>query len=283
VPRSTVRVSFVSWLLYWLVRSFVGMNETASPRPTYHLRLSLRSGGVGVLHFLGVESRHGEARGELVDALANVLEGFIGFEHGRKVLELGSRLLLELEGGLEDLVQKLTDLFKVLFAHLTGGQSRGTDADTSGGDGGSVTGDAVLVEGDADRVAGLFVLGSGDSIGLEVPQDQMVFGSSRGHLVTVLRLEGVGKGGGVGLDLLGVDLEFGGHDFLELGGDTGDLVLVRSTLEGGEDGLVDFVLESTFVLSEEDHTGTGSTKGLVGGGRDDVAVLKGRGLFPGGN
>ena len=241
------------------------------------------SEGVGVLHFLGVESRHGEVHGELIDALANVLEGFVGFEHGGKVLELGSGLFLELEGGLEDLVQKLTNLFKVLLAHLTGGQGGSTDADTSGGDGGSVTGDAVLVEGDADVVAGLFVLGSGDSIGLEVPQDQVVFGSSRGHLVTVLRLEEVGKGGGVGLDLLGVDLEFGGHDFLELGGDTGDLVLVGSTLEGGEDGLVDFVLETTVVLSEEDHTGTGSTEGLVGGGGDDVAVVKRRGLFASGD
>mmetsp|Transcript_5080 Transcript_5080/g.12116 ORF Transcript_5080/g.12116 Transcript_5080/m.12116 type:complete len:363 (-) Transcript_5080:194-1282(-) len=179
-------------------------------------------------------------------------------------------------------MQELGNLFKVRFDHLTGGQSRGTDTDTSGGDSRSVSWDAVLVQSNADGVAGLFVFGSSDLLGLEVPQDQVVFGTARGDGVSQRSKLG-GKCGGVLLDLLGVDFELGSHDFLELGGNTGNLVFVWSSLKGREDGLVDFSLKSTSVLAEEDHTSTGSTKGLVGGSGDNVADFKGRSLFASGD
>ena len=244
---------------------------------------NLRTKRVGVLHVLGVESRHREAGGKLVDTLADILEGGIVVEKSAEVLELRSGSLLDLEGSLQDLVQEFGDLFEVLFAHLTGSKSRGSNTDSTGCDGGSVTGDAVLIEGDADGIASLLELGSGNSLGLQVPQDQVVLGTSRGHLVSVLGLKTVSKGSGVGLNLLGVDLEFRGHDLLELGGNTGNLVLVRSSLKGRENGLVDLGLEATLVLAEEDHSGTRSTEGLVGGGSDDITVFERRVLFSGGD
>mmetsp|Transcript_21723 Transcript_21723/g.40545 ORF Transcript_21723/g.40545 Transcript_21723/m.40545 type:complete len:300 (-) Transcript_21723:60-959(-) len=58
---------------------------------------------------------------------------------------------------------------------------------------------------------------------------------------------------------------------------------MRTSLKGGEDSLVDSALKSTFVLAEEDHTGTGSTKRLVSSSGDNIAVFKRRLLLPGGN
>ena len=173
-------------------------------------------------------------------------------------------------------------MLEVGLEELAGGEGRSADADAAGGDGRPVAGDAVLVEGDGNGVAGLLELGAGDALGLEVPQDKVVLGTAGGDL-HAHGGELVGEGLGILADLLGVDLELGGHDLLELSGDAGDLVLVGSTLEGGEDGLVDLGLEAAIVLAEEDHAGPRAAEGLVGGGSNDVAVLEGAGLLAGGD
>ena len=60
-------------------------------------------------------------------------------------------------------------------------------------------------------------------------------------------------------------------------------VVVRATLAGRENGVVDALLEVLCVLkilAEEDETSTGATEGLVGGRGDDIAVLEGVSLLP---
>jgi len=96
--------------------------------------------------------------------------------------------------------------------------------------------------------------------------------------------EDVGHGGGVGTDLLGVGLEGWVGGLLEGNGDTGNSVVVGSTLASGEDGGVDTSLNvGLLVLSEENETGSGTTEGLVGGGGNDITELEWRGLLTGGN
>mmetsp|Transcript_4382 Transcript_4382/g.8350 ORF Transcript_4382/g.8350 Transcript_4382/m.8350 type:complete len:292 (-) Transcript_4382:146-1021(-) len=60
-------------------------------------------------------------------------------------------------------------------------------------------------------------------------------------------------------------------------------MFVGSSLQGGEDRLVDAVFESTLIFAEEDHSSARSAKGLVGCGCDDVAEFEGRFLFLGGD
>mmetsp|Transcript_22108 Transcript_22108/g.63389 ORF Transcript_22108/g.63389 Transcript_22108/m.63389 type:complete len:484 (+) Transcript_22108:1945-3396(+) len=235
-----------------------------------------------VLHLGRIKTRHGELGGKLMDPLSQAGNVGIVLQEGDEVLKLGAGLLLDLEGDLESLHEEGRDLLKVGLDELAGGESGSADADAAGGDGRSVAGDAVLVKGDGNSVAGLLELGSGNALGLEVPQDEVVLGTSGGDL-HAHGGELVGEGTGILADLLGVDLELGSHDFLELGGDAGNLVLVGSALEGGEYGLVDLGLEAAVVLAEEDHAGPGAAEGLVGGGSNDVAVLEGAGLLAGGD
>ena len=67
-------------------------------------------------------------------------------------------------------------------------------------------------------------------------------------------------------DLLGVRLPGGLSDLEEGGGDTREGMIVGTTLAGGENSVVDTLLEvlrAFNILAEEDETGTGSTEGLV--------------------
>jgi hypothetical protein len=90
-------------------------------------------------------------------------------------------------------------------------------------------------------------------------------------------------------DLLLVLLEFGGSGLLESDGESGDGVVVGSTLVTWEDREVDRALEVVEsllaglgiclanTLAEEDHGTTRTTEGLVGGRSDDVCMLEGTG------
>ena len=51
-------------------------------------------------------------------------------------------------------------------------------------------------------------------------------------------------------------------------------MLVGSTLQSREDGLIDTMLEVAVVFAEEDKTSTGTTEGLVGSGGDDIGILE---------
>lgn len=72
--------------------------------------------------------------------------------------------------------------------------------------------------------------------------------------------------------MLAVELELGSCNFLELGGQSSDLVVVRTALQTGEHSEVDSVLK---LLLAEDDAGAGSSQRLVGRGGHDVAVGEG--------
>ena len=130
---------------------------------------------------------------------------------------------------------------------------------------GGITADGVLVDGDADVVTDLFCLGASEADGAQVPEDEVVVGTLSLQAVTV----GVKVGGqhtSVGYDLLGVRFPAGLSNLEESGRDARDGLIVRTTLAGGENSIVDTLLEvfgAFDVLAEEDETGAGSTKGFV--------------------
>lgn len=115
----------------------------------------------------------------------------------------------------------------------------------------------------------------------------MVVGSAGDESISKL-LEGNLERLGILDDLLLVGLKVIGLSLLEGNSESSDGVVVGSTLVAGEDGEVDRtlkVIEGFFsglrvgladALTEEDHGTTGSTKGLVCGGSDDIAVREGR-------
>lgn len=234
------------------------------------------------------DSGKGELGRELLDVLlelGNELSSLtLALKGLDKVLEeLGSSLLLGLEGDLDDTVEELGDLLDILLLHRTRGEGRRTDTDTTGDKGRGVTGNGVLVEGDVHGVTDLLDLGAGEADGAEIPEDEVVLCAVGLERVAVLE-EDLSHGGGVGADSLGVVLEGGVGSLLEGNGDTGNGVVVGSTLACGEDGSVDTGLEVLLlVLAEEDETGTRTTEGLVGGGGDNVTELEGRVLLGSGN
>lgn len=128
-------------------------------------------------------------------------------------------------------------------------------------------------------ITNLLNLGAGQTDRPEVPENQVVLSTVSLEPVTVFEQDG-SHGSGVGADLLGVLLESGVGSLLEGDGDTGDGVVVGTTLTSREDGSVDTSLKVRFlVLSEEDETSSGTTEGLVGSGGHDVTVLERRVLL----
>lgn len=235
------------------------------------------------------DTRQGEAGGKLHNVLLELSDKLGGFAVTRlvsldKVLEkLGACLLLSLEGNLDHTVEELGNLLHILLLHRSGSQGRGTNSDTTGHEGRSVTGDGILVEGDVSSITNLLNLGAGQTNRPEVPEDQVVLSTVSLEPVTVLEQDG-SHGSGVGPDLLGVLLESGIGSLLEGDGDTGDGVVVGTTLTGREHGSVDTSLEVGFlVLSEEDETSSGTTECLVGSGGHDVTVLERRVLLGSGD
>jgi hypothetical protein len=152
----------------------------------------------------------------------------------------------------------------------------------------------ILVERNVRQITDLLDLRAGQTERAEVPEDEVVV-RAIGLKLVALGGELGSDGPAVGDDLGSVLLESGGSDLLEGDGDTGDGVVVGSTLASGEDGVVDALRDivrqrgrkkrkgetmnlldvGLLGLVEEDKTGTGTTKGLVGGRADDVAELEG--------
>lgn len=244
----------------------------------FHEKRKVRTYAVG-------DTRQGEAGGKLHNVLLELSDKLGGFTVTRlvsldKVLEkLGTSLFLSLERNLDDTVEELGNLFHILLLHRSGSQGRGTDSDTTGDEGRSVTGNGVLVEGDVSGITNLLNLGAGQTDRPEVPENQVVLSTVSLEPVTVFEQDG-SHGSSVGADLLGVLLESGVGSLLEGDGDTGDGVVVGATLTSREDGSVDTSLKVRFlVLSEEDETSSGTTEGLVGSGGHDVTVLERRVLL----
>lgn len=128
----------------------------------------------------------------------------------------------------------------------------------------------------------------------EVDEDHVAISAVRDELLA-LGVEGGLEGLGVGNNLLLVSLEVGSSSLLQGNSKSSDGVVVRATLVTGEDGEVDGVLEvvesllaslgvnGADTLAEEDHSTTGTTERLVGGGGDNIGVLEGGGDDLGGN
>lgn len=124
------------------------------------------------------------------------------------------------------------------------------------------------------EIADLFDLAPGQPERPEIPKDEVVLRAGRLERVAMVD-EPLGQRLRVLNDGLGVRLEARVGRLLEGDGDAGNRVVVRATLAGGENGVVDPRLEVGFlVFAEEDEAGPGTTEGLVGRRGHDVAVLE---------
>jgi hypothetical protein len=222
---------------------------------------------------------------EVVDLLY-LAAGDLALEVLELVVFLGE-LALDLLAELDALVDVVGNLLEVLLTQTTRCHGGGSDTDTHGCESGLVTGGGVLVAGNVDLLENGFHTGTVKGEGLQVEKNHVVVGTV-GNKLVVHALEGNLKCLGVLDDLLLVELEVLSLSLLERNRERGDGVVVWATLVTGEDGEVDGSLEVVecllaslgvglaHALAEEDHSTTGSTKGLVGGGSDNVAVLEGR-------
>ena len=88
--------------------------------------------------------------GELVDGeLTGAIAG--GSDADKVLEELGTGLLLQLEAELDSAVKELGDDAHLLESHGSGGESRGSDTDSSGNKGRGVSGNGVLKARIAER------------------------------------------------------------------------------------------------------------------------------------
>lgn len=235
------------------------------------------------------DTRERELGRELDDVLLELSEqlgsltGTLGVGLDKVLEQLGAGLLLGEESDLNGSVEEVTDDLHVLLGHGSGSEGGKTDTDTTGYLSRSVTRNGVLVHGDVSLVTNLLNLGTGKTERSEIPQDQVVV-SSIGLELVVVREQNLGHSSGVGNNLLSVSLESRVSSLLEGNSDTGDRVVVGSTLASREDGLVDSLFNiGLLVLSEEDQTSSGSSERLVSGRADDITVLERRVLLTGSN
>jgi len=232
-----------------------------------------RAGPVGNLLAESQDLRDG-ARGNLgLEVL--LLVGLLG--------ELTLNLLAE----GDSLIDVAGNASEVLLTHTTGGHGGSTNADTAGGQGGLVTGDGVLVASDVNLLEDSLNASTVEGLVAQVQEDHVAV-SAVGHKLDAEALKLILKSLGVLDDLLLVLLELRSVGLLEGDGQSGDGVVVGTTLVTGEDGEVDRTLEvvhdvlaglvlAADTLAEEDHGTTGAAEGLVGGGGDNIGVLEGRG------
>lgn len=222
---------------------------------------------------------------EVVD-LGNLATGNLGLEVLESVGTLGQSSL-SLKADLDGLVNVLDDALKVLLSEATAGHGRGTNTDTARSQSALVSGNGVLVAGNVDLLEDSLNTGTIKAELTKIEEDHVAVSAVSNELVAELfelDLEGLG----VGDDLLLVGLELRGLSLLEGNSQSGDGVVVRTTLVTREDGEVDGVLKvvegllaglgvnRADALSEEDHGTTRTTEGLVGSGGDDVSPQEGR-------
>ena len=134
-------------------------------------------------------------------------------------------------------MEELSDLDEFGLLEAARGHRGRADAHASRRHGRHVPVDSILVERDVELLKDLFHFRARESEGAEVPEHQVVLGAVRRELVPLAHEEGRERRG-VRLHLLGVQLELGRGNLLELRGEAGDLVVVRAALQRREDGLV---------------------------------------------
>lgn len=237
-----------------------------------------------------------DGEGEVSDPVGNLVlnagETLVTLGNsGLKVLELVGLLgqaLLDVNGKVDGLVNVANNALKVLLTETTGGHGGSTNTDTTGNKSRLVTGNRVLVEGNVDSLTDSLDTSTVNALVTERDKDHVRVSTVRNELVGLgleLSLKNLGVLEDEGLVLL----ELGGLGLLKSNGKSSDGVVVGTTLVAGEDREVDGVLEIVKNLlaslgvdradttSEEDHGTTGTTERLVGGGGDNISVLKRRG------
>ena len=101
----------------------------------------------------------------------------------------------------------------------------------------------------------------------------MVVSASSDHLVASL-VELFSHGLRIFLDLNAVLFELWGVHLLQLGSDAGDSVVMRASMKLWEHSKVNFLHYLVFSFAK-DHSSSGSSQALVGGGGHDMGVLEG--------
>mmetsp|Transcript_8304 Transcript_8304/g.12076 ORF Transcript_8304/g.12076 Transcript_8304/m.12076 type:complete len:462 (-) Transcript_8304:187-1572(-) len=278
-----VFVVFLSGLLLLLfLRLFVAQKSlfagagSLTERARYRGNCSSEADGVeaaGKVFDLGLQG--GQPRGRVL------------LQYSAEVHQLLAALLLDFSSDVNGLADELSDLHEVLLHQASGGHGRSANSEAVGVHGALVTWDGVLVQHDGSSFADDFSLVAVDALASEVDQEKVVVGAARDE-VEALLLQGVPQSLSVLQDLLLVGLVLGLHGHLQSHGQGRDGLVVRATLEAGEDGSVDLLLQvphdglaalvnTTLSLSEVDHSTSGASQRLVGGGRHDVGVLEGSG------
>merc|ERR1740138_1155952 len=118
----------------------------------------------------------------------------------------------------------------------------------------------------------------------EIPQDKVVVCAIGGNFVALLH-ECRRQNLTVHNELPGIFYKVRGIHLQELRCQSSNLVIVRTTLQGGEDSHINAVFDVWALVSvlEENHASARAPQGLVGCGGDNVAVLKWRRMVPGRN
>jgi len=196
---------------------------------------------------------------------------------------------LDLLAHLDALVDVTSDSLEVVLAHSSAGHCWSTDTDTARSQSRLVSWSGVLVACNVDLLENGLHSGTVKGLGLQVEQDHVVVGTVGDKFVTA-GLELVLEGLGVLDDLLLVLSEIRGLSLLERDGQSGDGMIVWTTLVTWEDGEIDWSLEIvqclkllaslhlglSYALPEEDHGSTRAAQTLVGGSGDDIGVWEWR-------
>ncbi len=234
-----------------------------------------------------------EGAGPLGDLLAQVedLRDSLGSDLSLEVLKLVGllgELSLDRLADVDRLVDVVSDALEVIRTHATASHGWGTNTDTAGCKGRLVTGDGVLVASNVDLLKNSLDTSTVQRLRAKVQEDHVAVGTVGDELVAH-DLELFLKSLGVLDHLLLVLLELRGGSVLKRNRESGDGVVVGTTLVARENGevngalkVIHDVLASLGVgvadtLAEEDHGTTGTTKGLVGGGSNNIGVLERRG------
>mmetsp|Transcript_1799 Transcript_1799/g.6402 ORF Transcript_1799/g.6402 Transcript_1799/m.6402 type:complete len:488 (-) Transcript_1799:88-1551(-) len=255
-----------------------GMLHARQPYASDESRLDLLQAGDGV-------TWHVERRRKRLHFATQRGDGRVAVKALVEVLEQLAVLGLNVKADLHGTHEELADFLEVRFLKASGGHGRSAHAHATGGERGGITKDCVLVQCDVRKVTHLLQLAARQPKGPKIPQHQVVFRPVCNKLAA-LGHEVLAKSCRVLAHLLGVRRKRRGSHLLERNRKSGDLMVVRATLQRREHSLIDALLVVVHLAlrlallgrawapAEENHARARSAQGLVGGGGDHVAVLE---------
>lgn len=251
----------------------------------------------GIDHFFGLGFLFLEERELLAPDLDLVLEladlgdlrgvvAEVGLEVCELGLSVGEETLVDVDGELDGTVEYHGNLDELGLLEASAGHGGSADAQAGRNEGTSVSGDGILIRENAAQLCHSVDSRSVNTHGSEIKQQQMVVSASRDQFVAKLD-QFFSENFSVALDLRLILLELRRARLEKRSRDGRNRVVMRSSLEGGEDGRVDFVFElvkellallidSLESLTVEDQSTTRSTQSLVGSSRNNVRVLESR-------